>query len=260
MSRQQVLLANIILLLVALACQAAPAQGRETGPQHSTAELRRARLMLELDRAILVLKQGAKENWATRDRYLTAFERTPSTDSTGLPVTNEKRQVECAIAAELRIHRPWDEGPPMKVEVQSALSEFTKKRESRVVELPVSICAVPAPQTVVVSAGVAASMLETRIDPVYPSQALRNHLSGTVLIHATISSKGHPEDLRVISGPTLLQQAALDAVQRWTYRSYLLNDQPVEVETTIKVDFAPQPVSSLISTNKSACRKLSHRT
>ncbi len=82
-------------------------------------------------------------------------------------------------------------------------------------------------------------MLRTKIDPVYPAEAIENHVSGTVVLHATISPEGSVEALRVISGPASLQQAALDAVRRWTHRPYLLNNIPVEVETTINVVFAP---------------------
>ena len=82
-------------------------------------------------------------------------------------------------------------------------------------------------------------MLKTKIDPVYPAEAFENHVSGTVVLYATISTKGGVEALRVISGPASLQQAALDAVRKWTYRPYLLNNRPVEVETTINVVFAP---------------------
>ena len=83
------------------------------------------------------------------------------------------------------------------------------------------------------------SILKTKIDPVYPAEAIKNHVSGTVVLHATISTKGNVESLRVISGPASLQQAALDTVRQWTYRPYLLNNMPVEVETTINVVFAP---------------------
>jgi protein TonB len=82
-------------------------------------------------------------------------------------------------------------------------------------------------------------MLKTKIDPVYPVEALKNHVSGTVVLHATIGNKGGVEALRAISGPVSLQQAALDAVRQWTYRPYLLNNSPVEVETTINVVFSP---------------------
>jgi protein TonB len=47
------------------------------------------------------------------------------------------------------------------------------------------------------------------------------------------------ESLRVISGPASLQLAALDAVRQWSYRPYLLNDMPIEVETTVNVVFVP---------------------
>jgi protein TonB len=82
-------------------------------------------------------------------------------------------------------------------------------------------------------------MIKNRIDPIYPAAAIKNHVSGTVVLQATISTRGNVEALRVISGPATLQQAALDAVRQWTYRPYLLNGAPVEVETTINVVFAP---------------------
>jgi protein TonB len=62
-------------------------------------------------------------------------------------------------------------------------------------------------------------------------------IAGTVQLQATISRKGTIENLRVVSGPPLLQQAAIDAVKQWRYRPYLLNGEPVEVETAVNVDF-----------------------
>jgi protein TonB len=56
-------------------------------------------------------------------------------------------------------------------------------------------------------------------------------------LQATISREGTIENLRAVSGPPLLQQAAIDAVKQWRYRPYLLNGEPVEVETTINVEF-----------------------
>ena len=60
---------------------------------------------------------------------------------------------------------------------------------------------------------------------------------GTVVLQATISKTGTIENLHVVSGPAMLQQAALDAVKSWRYRPYLLNNEPVEVETTVNVIF-----------------------
>jgi protein TonB len=89
------------------------------------------------------------------------------------------------------------------------------------------------------SAGVAAAMLKTKIAPVYPAEALKDHVSGTVVLHATISTEGRVEALAVISGPASLRQAALDAVRQWAFRPYLLDNKPVQVETTINIVFPP---------------------
>ena len=73
--------------------------------------------------------------------------------------------------------------------------------------------------------------------PIYPPIAKAARVSGTVVLQATISKTGSIENLHVISGPAMLQQAAMDAVKTWRYRPYLLNNEPVEVETTVNVIF-----------------------
>ena len=81
-------------------------------------------------------------------------------------------------------------------------------------------------------------MILRKTIPVYPSIGIAIRQEGTVVLQATISKTGTIENLRVISGPPILQQAALDAVKTWQYKPYLLNDQPVEVETTVNVVFS----------------------
>jgi protein TonB len=88
-----------------------------------------------------------------------------------------------------------------------------------------------------VSSGVAAGQLLTPIQPVYPAIAKAAHISGTVVVQAIIAKDGSIQHMQVISGPPLLRQAALDAIARARYRPYLLNEQPVEIETTISVVF-----------------------
>jgi periplasmic protein TonB len=88
-----------------------------------------------------------------------------------------------------------------------------------------------------VSAGVVAGNLVTRVEPVYPQIAKNNRISGSVILHAVISKQGTIENLQVVSGHPMLTQSALDAVRRWRYRPYLLNGEPVEVDTTITVNF-----------------------
>ena len=72
----------------------------------------------------------------------------------------------------------------------------------------------------------------------YPPIAKALHLQGTVLLVGTILRDGSMSDLKVISGPPMLQQAALQAVRTWHYRPYLIGGQPVEVKTQIRVVFS----------------------
>jgi periplasmic protein TonB len=88
-----------------------------------------------------------------------------------------------------------------------------------------------------ISSGVMEGSLLAKFVPVYPAIAKASGVHGTVVLQATISKSGTIENLRVIGGPLMLQQAALDAVKTWRYRPYLLNGEPVEVETTVNVVF-----------------------
>jgi protein TonB len=96
---------------------------------------------------------------------------------------------------------------------------------------------VEAPKRMSISAGVAGGLLVQKTAPSYPQIAKEARVSGTVVIQATISKTGLIENLRVVNGPTMLRQAALDAVKTWRYRPYLLDGEPVEVETTVNVAF-----------------------
>ena len=72
----------------------------------------------------------------------------------------------------------------------------------------------------------------------YPAIAKATGTQGTVVLQAVISKTGAIKNLRVVSGSPMLQQAALDAVGHWRYRPFLLNGEPVEVETTVNVVFS----------------------
>ena len=89
-----------------------------------------------------------------------------------------------------------------------------------------------------VSGGVMAGRVIAKTSPVYPPLARTARVAGTVVLHATISKAGTIANVNVVSGPAMLRQAALDAVKTWRYRPYLLNNEPVEVETTVNVIFA----------------------
>jgi TonB family protein len=71
--------------------------------------------------------------------------------------------------------------------------------------------------------------------PKYPPAAKKARIQGTVILDAIIGKDGTVEQLTVASGPQELQQSALDAVRQWVYKPFLLNGEPVEVKTTIRV-------------------------
>lgn len=88
-----------------------------------------------------------------------------------------------------------------------------------------------------VSSLVVDGLLINKSIPVYPAIAKAAGVQGTVVLQAMISKSGTIENLHVVSGPPMLAQAAVDAVKTWRYRPYMLNQQPVEVETTVNVVF-----------------------
>lgn len=100
-----------------------------------------------------------------------------------------------------------------------------------------SVVRQPPTGPVRVSGKIVEGLLVDKRIPDYPAIARTSRTEGTVVLQATISRGGTIENLRVVSGHVMLQQAALNAVQAWRYRPYLLNGEPVEVETTVNVIF-----------------------
>ncbi len=88
-----------------------------------------------------------------------------------------------------------------------------------------------------VSSGVSQGMLITPIRPVYPMIAKAAGVEGSVVVEAVISRDGWIESLHVVSGPPMLQNAAMDAIREARYQPYRLNGEPTEVETRITVNF-----------------------
>jgi TonB family protein len=84
---------------------------------------------------------------------------------------------------------------------------------------------------------VTAASLVTKVNPTYPEEARKAHISGTVRFRVIIGKDGGVQQMEVISGHPLLVQASLDAVEQWKYRPTQLDGQPVEVDTTIDVIF-----------------------
>jgi protein TonB len=91
-----------------------------------------------------------------------------------------------------------------------------------------------------ISIGVMDGSLLHRVEPDYPKIAKIMHLSGTVILRATIGTDGEVHGIEVVTGNPILAGAAVTAVRQWRYRPTLLDGQPVEVETQITVNFVLQ--------------------
>lgn len=102
---------------------------------------------------------------------------------------------------------------------------------------PVAVPKVATPQRVRVSQGVSAGLLVRRVNPTYPPLARQARISGQVVLRAVIAKDGSIENLTLVSGHPMLAPAAIEAVKQWKYRPYLLNGEPVEVDTEVLVNF-----------------------
>lgn len=89
-----------------------------------------------------------------------------------------------------------------------------------------------------VKEGTAKGFLIHKVNPYYPPAARRARIEGTVLLCAAISKKGRIENLTAVSGPPELVASSLKAVKKWRYKPYMLNGEPVEVATEIRVIYA----------------------
>jgi protein TonB len=96
---------------------------------------------------------------------------------------------------------------------------------------------IATPQRVRVSSGVSSGLLIRKVNPTYPPLARQARIQGVVILQAQISKDGSIENLQLISGHPMLAPAAIEAVKQWKYKPYLLNGEPVEVDTQVQVNF-----------------------
>jgi TonB family protein len=97
----------------------------------------------------------------------------------------------------------------------------------------------PAPvlQTLSVSQGVSQGLIVKKVQPAYPASALHMRMEGSVQLLATISKTGDIAAVKALNGEPVFARAAMDAVKQWKYKPYLLNGEPVEIQTQITVNF-----------------------
>jgi TonB family protein len=98
----------------------------------------------------------------------------------------------------------------------------------------------PPPEGVMrISGRIMASMLDKKVDPVYPADAVALDARGMVLLLATVGKTGEVTDVQVLSGPDRFRDAATNAVKQWHYQPYVIDGAAVDVQTPITLNFAP---------------------
>jgi TonB family protein len=110
-------------------------------------------------------------------------------------------------------------------------------------DLNKALATVPAlPQLgVPISQGVTGGVLVHKVQPIYPPEARRMRVQGSVVIDAKVTTNGQVEELKLVSGDPLLAPAAMDAVRKWRYTPYLLNGRPIAKDARITISFMTAP-------------------
>ena len=138
------------------------------------------------------------------------------------------------VAKQIRVMDITGKHPLVNIDVD-ALENLTNLRDADFVP-PASATPAPA-RRIAVSAGVIAGRKIGGDDVRYPLVARQQRVQGTVVLGVTIAADGTVKDLKVISGPMLLQDSAFQAVTTWRYKPFLLNGEPVEVMTQVNVTY-----------------------
>ncbi len=149
----------------------------------------------------------------------------------------------CASIKDYMLH--WNIVGLSKQAIETAVSTLNSMTASPPPTIPAELQPTPGkdqnlPRNVRVSPGLTAGLLIKKVTPDYPSEAKYAHIQGSVLMRAFINKTGDVVDLEVISGPIDLVVSAVNAVRKWKYRPYLLDGNPVAVETQIVVNYALQ--------------------
>jgi protein TonB len=187
-------------------------------------------------------KPGAATTTATTTptAATTATDTTTPQDTTPAPAQSAQMVAQLNAGSKITISKPTGDKEAAPTSALTGMDSLAGNTSAPGVfngNKGPKVTAAEAPKTLNVSGSVMAGRAISKTPPVYPRFARDARVDGTVVLHATISKAGTISNVGVISGPQMLRQAALDAVKTWRYKPYLLNNEPVEVETTVNVIF-----------------------
>jgi TonB family protein len=160
-------------------------------------------------------------------------------------ISGLSEQASAELLASLPIHEggEWNADTAQKAnQAVKAFDQHLSVRQysmtqspSGAAQLDLEISAMPS--RIKVGGNVQSSLIVSKFPPIYPAAAKAAGIHGAVQLSAIIGNDGTVQQLRVLSGPSELVEAAMDAVKQWVYQPTLLNGNPVQVETTITINF-----------------------
>jgi len=157
-----------------------------------------------------------------------------TTKVTQSPKTDKPILVKASPAAESRSSASQAAiAPPM---LGGDSGSTTNQIAGLVSSTPLAVPKAPV-QMLRVSQGVSQGLLVKRVQPSYPAQALQMRVQGTVLLEASIAKDGAVTNVKAVNGDPILARSAIAAVRQWKYKPYLLDGEPVEIQTQITVNF-----------------------
>jgi TonB family protein len=153
-----------------------------------------------------------------------------------------KRGFEVSRAPQVVLEPGREFSQNVTLEVAAVMEEVEVVPEGTVKPLPGSETG-GKPSRLRLGGEVQATKLLNKVTPVYPGAAKVAGIEGTVILHAIIGMNGRPLSLRVMNSQAdpELARAAIESVSQWRYRPTLLNGEPIEVDTTIMVNFSLLP-------------------
>ena len=157
--------------------------------------------------------------------------------SVALPVATQSPTIIPTINARPETEAPPLIGPIANMNSTAAIPEVLARGDGHGAKVSAAEATTQAKTPMRVSKGVLAGLLVSPIRPTYPAIAKAAGVSGTVVVEAIISKTGTIESLHIVSGPEMLQNAALDAIRAARYQPFRLNGEPIDIQTTITVNF-----------------------
>jgi protein TonB len=153
-----------------------------------------------------------------------------------------KRGFEIYRTPALALEPGQDLSQNITLDIATVMEEVDVVPEGAVKPLPES-ASEGKPSRLRIGGDVQASKIVHKVIPIYPASAKAAGVQGTVILHAVIGMDGRPLSLRVVNNDIdpELARAAIEAASQWRYRPTLLNGEPIEIDTTIMVNFSLKP-------------------